>query len=199
MPDDAVPPTRDDVIAVVMAAGRSRRFGDDKRRAVLADGHTLLQATLALARRHFAQTWVVLRHGETPGELGLEGEFRVLHAPPGEDGLGISLGAAFQRLGEETAARAAAVMLGDMPWVAPGTCARLAALAEAGRILRPRHGGAAGHPVVFGRAFWPRLAMLRGEAGARAVLGENADACRFVDVDDPGILRDVDTPGDLPS
>ena len=92
---------------------------------------------------------------------------------------------------------AAAVMLGDMPWVSPTTCRRLAALADAEHILRPRHRGRAGHPVVFGRDFWASLRGLSGERGARAVLDAHAAARRSMNVDDPGIHRDVDVPGDL--
>lgn len=186
---------------MVMAAGLSRRFGGDKRRAMLPEGGTLLQATLGLAQRSLGETWVVLRQRDDPAQLGIPAAVRVLHAPAAGVGLGTSLATAFAALldeaSEESNRVAAAVMLGDMPWVSPNTCRRLAERAHSERILCPRHAGSAGHPVVFGRAFWPRLSRLGGDQGAHQVLKESAAACEFIAVDDPGTVRDVDRPQDL--
>ena len=59
------------------------------------------------------------------------------------------------------------------------------------------HEGKRGHQVLCGRHFWPALAKLREGDGARAIVGANREAVHLVDVDDPGIWRDVDTPQDL--
>lgn len=200
------------VIALVMAAGLSRRFGTDKRRALLADGRTLLQATLAVAQSNFDATWVILRQQDDPWELGIDSNIHVLHAPAGDIGLGTSLGVAFSVFSvhatlpdlsrAQTSAEAAAVLLGDMPWVSPNTCRQLIDHAHAERIVlpryqEPRHQGRPGHPVLFGRSFWTTLGLLRGDTGARDVLKQHASECRFLEVDDPGIHRDVDNPLDL--
>ncbi len=105
----------------------------------------------------------------------------------------------FQRLIVQDASEAiaAAVMLADMPWILPETCRKLIEDAHSKSILRPRHGEKAGHPVVFGRTFWGRLAESSGEDGARALVKANSHACEFVEVKDPNIHRDVDTPLDL--
>ncbi|MNO06421.1 MobA-like NTP transferase domain protein [compost metagenome] len=49
-----------------------------------------------------------------------------------------------------------------------------------------------GHPVLFGRDFWPELLRLTGDEGARRVMRAHASAWVAVGVDDPGVLRDVD-------
>ncbi|GAB2792977.1 nucleotidyltransferase family protein [Halomonas shantousis] len=187
------------MIAVVMAAGRARRFGADKRSASLPDGRTLLSATLALARRSFAATHVVLRDDDDPSALGIPSTLEILRAPHADEGLGSSLADAFltldAHLPEEVVA--AAVMLGDMPWIQPATCQRLRDLACSRRILRPRHAGHPGHPVLFGRAFWKDMALIRGQPGARELLRRHAVACREIHVEDAGIHRDVDLPADL--
>ena len=186
------------VVALVMAAGRSRRFGSDKRRARLADGRSLLPATLALARGSFADTWVVLGEQDDADELGIDGGLPTLRAPGDAIGLGTSLGIAFSELhAGGPRAQAAAVMLGDMPWVTPATCRRLIAQAHPERIVLPRHQGRIGHPILFGRTFWPALARLRGDRGARDLLRQWTAWWSIVEVDDPGIHRDVDVPSDL--
>ncbi|MBF2948087.1 NTP transferase domain-containing protein, partial [Pseudomonas aeruginosa] len=94
-------------------------------------------------------------------------------------------------------ARAIAVLLGDMPWIAADTLERLAAMATPEAIVFPLYDGQRGHPVLFGRAFWDALAQLDGDQGARRVLLAHRPAWREVPCDDPGVLRDVDTPAAL--
>jgi molybdenum cofactor cytidylyltransferase len=65
------------------------------------------------------------------------------------------------------------------------------------RIVVPEYRGTPGHPVGFGAAHLPALAALTGDRGARAVLQASATAPVRIDVDDPGVLRDVDRPEDL--
>ncbi|WP_245781547.1 nucleotidyltransferase family protein [Halomonas saccharevitans] len=195
------------LVVLMMAAGRSRRFGPaDKRLARLPDGRPLLaaslQASLALSPRRV----LVVLAGESLASLALDAHepasLGLLVAPRADEGLGASLGDAFTRLLEDPGMRdveAAAVWLGDMPAIAPWTCRRLAAAAAPERIVRPRHGGRPGHPVIFGRAFWPHLARLAGEQGARGVIADHPQACREIEVEDDGVHRDIDTPAMLAS
>ncbi|MCY1558621.1 molybdenum cofactor cytidylyltransferase [compost metagenome] len=81
-----------------------------------------------------------------------------------------------------------------MPWIAESSLRALVAKASAGRIVFPVHHDERGHPVLFGRAFWPELQRLTGDEGARRVLRAHASAWVAVGVDDPGVLRDVDSP-----
>ncbi|SEK65780.1 nucleotidyltransferase family protein [Halomonas daqiaonensis] len=186
------------VVALVMAAGRSRRFaGGDKRLAVLPDGRCLLSSSCALASDVFADVRVVLREEDDPLALGLiDPALRIIRAPRGDQGLGASLADAFGALGRDPAlvnCRAAAVLLGDMPRIDPGTLQRLEAAAERDSILRPCQGGRPGHPVLFGRDFWSALEGLGGDTGGRPVLCRYPASLRTLAVADPGIHRDIDT------
>jgi molybdenum cofactor cytidylyltransferase len=88
------------------------------------------------------------------------------------------------------------VALGDMPHVQPATIARLAQAIEQGAdIAVPVYRGARGNPVAFSDFHLPLLLALDGDQGARNIL--KSHAVREVDVDDAGILRDIDTPEDL--
>ncbi|MNH36156.1 MobA-like NTP transferase domain protein [compost metagenome] len=90
-----------------------------------------------------------------------------------------------------------AILLGDMPWIESVTLRRLAEAATASTIVLPRHAGQQGHPVVFGRDFWPALGQLAGDEGARSVVQAHRDRCVVVEVEDAGVLLDVDTPQGL--
>lgn len=181
-----------------MAAGFSRRFGSDKRLTRLPSGETLLSATLTLVQRHFADTRVVIRARDDIQALGLPNDQSVIRAPEKDIGLGTSLGIAFgQLLHQPTEAQAAAVMLGDMPWITDASLTTLIQAAEEGLIVRPRFEGQTGHPVIFGRAFWRELASLRGTRGAASITSVHPAASRILEVNDEQVLRDVDKPWDL--
>jgi molybdenum cofactor cytidylyltransferase len=57
------------------------------------------------------------------------------------------------------------------------------------------HRGVRGHPVGFALHHYDALAALDGDTGARALFA--SAPVQLLDVDDPGIVRDVDTPADL--
>jgi molybdenum cofactor cytidylyltransferase len=70
-------------------------------------------------------------------------------------------------------------------------------LAGGAALVAPRYAGERGHPVGFAARFGAALAALSGDAGARDLLRAESGALEFVDCDDPGVVRDVDTPADL--
>lgn len=190
MPSDAV-------VALVLAAGRASRFGNDKRRACLPGRGTLLAATLATLRPHFADIWVVLGIEDDPISLGIAKDIGVIVAESAEQGMGESLAAGIRALSIESQAPAVAVVLGDMPWLSKDTFALLYSRASERVIVRPCYRGRGGHPVLFGRCFWDSLEQLTGDEGARSVVRRYQDACIEIEVQDPGVVRDVDRPVDL--
>jgi molybdenum cofactor cytidylyltransferase len=85
----------------------------------------------------------------------------------------------------------------DYPAVLPATVEALvdAFTAAAGFLLAiPRFQGRRGHPVGCARALIPEFLALPGTAQARDVIHRHVDRTLYVDVDDPGILRDIDDP-----
>jgi len=90
------------------------------------------------------------------------------------------------------------VVPGDMPLISADTIrACLAAYRQGhGGIVVATHAARRGHPIVFPLSMAPVLAALKG--GLRTLLGAQGDV-REVPVDDPGVLRDVNTPGDYES
>jgi molybdenum cofactor cytidylyltransferase len=93
----------------------------------------------------------------------------------------------------------ALVHLGDHPVVRVETFRAIVVFySQTGQpIVIARHQGHRGHPVIFDRAIFAELQSAPEEEGARHVV--NADAARvaYVDLNDPGINLDLDTPSDL--
>lgn len=191
-----LPAPSTEVIGLVLAAGRSTRFVGDKRRARLADGRSLLGASLDSARQAFAEVWVVLRPDDDAEDLGIPPGVGIVRSAQADLGMGHSLAAGIRQL-LPSSVRAVAILLGDMPWIAPASLHALAQAADPQRIVLPWHAGRRGHPVIFGRRFWPALLLTRGDQGAKALIAANAARCDALQLDDPALLRDVDTREDL--
>ena len=73
------------------------------------------------------------------------------------------------------------------------------ALSAGAHAVQPRHRGERGHPVGFAAECGPRLAALSGHQGAAPVLRALRESRLAVEieVDDVGILTDIDTPAEL--
>lgn len=187
--------------ALILAAGRSVRFGADKRLATLPCGRSMLETTIAAYTQVFDPVRVVLRRDdeEMAQRLALAfPELGLIASRRSAEGMGGSLADGIAACDD---LEFLFVGLGDMPFVAVPTLAALrdeaSACRDAELVLRPRHRGAAGHPVGFGRALMERLREeARGDQGARALLSV-IDRVRWLDTDDPGVLRDVDNASDI--
>ncbi len=81
----------------------------------------------------------------------------------------------------------------DHPAVAPETIASLTAESEPGVLVRvPRYRGKRGHPIWFSSALAQEFLALAEDGAAREVVRRHAAETRFLDVDDAGILADID-------
>lgn len=182
------------VCCVVLAAGSSSRFGSDKRQALLPNGRTLLEATLASIPPLFAQRILVLHPGDEELAAAHAGSWETVIAASAALGMGHSLAAGLARCSSATGAL---VVLADMPAVLPSTYTELARQLCKDRIVLPRHGGKRGNPVGIGRNFFADLMSPQGDQGARHLLQAHPAAILWVDCEDPGILRDIDKPSDI--
>ncbi|MFD2189481.1 nucleotidyltransferase family protein [Pistricoccus aurantiacus] len=190
----------DRVIVLVMAAGHGRRFGSDKRTALLPGGKGLLASTVAQAQKALPHVYAVLKEDEQPEAFGLPPETPCIRLAGTSAGLGESLAHVFGRLIHDprfATFQSAFVWLGDMPWIEIVTCHQILAAADSHRIVRPCHAGKPGHPVGFGRDFWPELAGLKGLEGGRTIIAMNKTRCVEVNVADGNINVDIDVPADI--
>lgn len=215
-------------LAVVPAAGRSRRMGRPKLLLPFGEG-TVLGATLAaLAGGGARRIAVVARLGDrrltgwlagpAVEELGqrLSGgraagagelpEIVTAFNPDPERGMLSSVLAGLDALvGAGGALRPEAPLLvcpADLPALSPETVAAvLAALASSSAgtppgLAVPVHGGRRGHPLAIAPRLVPEIPELDPAVGLRQLLDRHPEEVVEVPVDDPGSVRDVDTPTD---
>jgi len=119
---------------------------------------------------------------------------RVLINPAPGEGPITSLRLALATLGNSVAGFAYLPV--DHPMVRAETVSALIAAArDAGAVLTvPTHEGRRGHPAIFGAALFAELTDPALEGGARTVVHRHLPRALLVEVDDAGVLTDIDTP-----
>ncbi|MCL1487680.1 MAG: NTP transferase domain-containing protein [Marinobacter sp.] len=128
-----------DVIAIVLAAGRSQRFGSDKRLTLFADGETLLSQTLSAVLPNFSHTYVVLKAEDDPKALLSQAylqQVQILRAPHANCGLGSSLADALQML-QNADGLAAAIFLGRYALVITRNMSEINRFRDSGKHCPP--------------------------------------------------------------
>ena len=186
-------------VGILLAAGRGRRFDPsglaDKLLQRLPDGHAVVVASAQTLLAVLPRVIAVV----PPADRGVAAALRALGCevtvcPDADTGMGASLAHAVAA--SLPAAQAWVIALGDMPFVNTATVRALCdALARGAGIAAPVAGGRRGNPVGFGSVHLPALLALHGDEGARRIV--HGATVIDVDVDDPGIFRDIDTAADL--
>ena len=185
------------VSALVLAAGRSTRMGRINKLLAPIDGRAMVRAIVdQLEGSSVRPIVVVTGHEAERVEETLAGtDVRIVHNPAYREGLSGSLRVGLAALPESV--DAALICLGDMPLVATCHVEKLVAAfdpAEGREICVPVFQGKRGNPVLFARRFFEEMAAVRGDVGARHLIGEYEECVCEVAMDDRAVLVDVDSP-----
>ena len=183
------------VAGILLAAGRGERFGGDKLQADVSGERVGVVACRHLLAAVHDVVAIVRPMDDLLAVAFAAAGARVIRCANADDGMGASLACGVLATIDATGW---VVALADMPWIQPETIARVAtAIDEGAPVAAPFYRGERGHPVGFGRTCAAALTALTGDEGAKAVVAEHRAAMVRIDVDDSGVLRDVDTEDDL--
>lgn len=180
---------------LVLAAGKARRFGSDKRMARLPDGRRSIDALLDQLDASELPAVVCIGPDDKQmcGLLDHRG-YAWQACERSAEGMGGTLA---EGIACASAWEGALVVLADMPWISGSTYGTVADRLDAESICVPTYAGRRGHPVGFGKRYYQEIAALGGDIGARILMDQHPDHVLELGVDDPGILRDIDRPGDI--
>ena len=90
------------------------------------------------------------------------------------------------------------IALADMPFIRASSMEAVRdALVGGAALVAPYFRSRRGHPVGVAGRFREELLAARGDEGAKQMLERNAALLVKIPIGDPGVIRDIDTPGDL--
>ena len=190
-----------DVGVVVLAAGRSSRFGGSGEHKLLAriNATTVVRlSTIAALDSRVGRVVVVTGANADAVAAALDGlDVELIHAPAFADGMSASLKCGVEAV---KSADAIVVTLGDQPSLQPEALRRVVERWRAtnAQVVVPNYAGddRPAHPVLFARPVYPELFVLEGDVGARSVIARNPGRVAVAALD-WSAPRDVDTIEDL--
>ena len=185
------------IAALLLAAGQSRRMGGPNKLLAEIDGVPMVTrvAQRLLAARARPIIAVLGNQAEMVdaalGKLPVE---RVRN-PEFAAGLSTSLKRGIAALPPDL--DGVIICLGDMPLISGRHLDRLIAAfnpLEGRAIIVPTRRGKRGNPVLWSKRFFPEMAELAGDVGAKHLIGEHSELVAEVEMDDDAVLVDIDTP-----
>jgi CTP:molybdopterin cytidylyltransferase MocA len=183
---------------VILAAGEARRMGDRLKPLLPLEGSTFLEVMVQRMSEAGAEECLIVTgyaHSRIADEMEIPNA-RFLVNDDWRTGQLSSLQTAVRALPPESEGMLFTPV--DHPLVKASTYRVLVEqwYEERHRMVIPRYGGRKGHPAIFpSRLYAPLLhGNLRG--GARDLIYREMEEVLFVDIGDPGVVYDIDTPDD---
>jgi molybdenum cofactor cytidylyltransferase len=188
------------VSAVILAAGSSDRMGEPKQLLRLGE-LTMIERVLKNVRCSGADE-IVLVLGASAEEIqrqvpcSLLAGVKVVVNSGYAEGMAGSLREGLDAIAERMAG--ALVVLADQPFVRAETMNRIisAYRGSQAKIAIPHYEGKRGNPVLLDRSIFAEAMALEGDTGCRAIFRNHPEAILEVDVEDEGIVLDMDSPED---
>mgnify|MGYP001553181321 CR=1 FL=1 len=183
-----------EITGLLLAAGRSRRFGANKLLAEIDSRALVMHAADSLSP--CTRTMAVVRRDDLTLQAMLsEASIELVFNDRADSGMGSSIACGV------AASRHSAgwcVLPADMPFVLTSTTRQVVkALQRNASLAAPFYNSKRGHPVGFSREYINELMALDSERGARGIIEKYMHQLTMIRTNDPAILQDIDTPDDL--
>ncbi len=188
------------VHAVLLAAGASRRFGDDNKLLVEIGGAPLVRRVAErLLASAIANIIVVTGfEAERVGSALAGLDLQFADNPDHCEGLASSLSCGIAALPDGVSG--AMIVLADMPGTTTEMIDRLVSVFEqedCSKIVYPVRGGEQGNPVIWPARYFKELKKLTGDTGAKRLIGEHSANTIGIPVESGDAMKDIDEPADL--
>ena len=189
--------TEQKIAAIVLAAGQSRRMGRENKLFLPLEDRSVIQQVVAnLEGSRVSQIFVVTGHEQEMVRKELDqASVTFVNNPEYSKGLSTSLRTALAVLPNEISG--VLVCLGDMPFV---RSQHIDALVESFNLVAerqicvPTFDGKRGNPVLWDRRYIQEMMEVRGDVGAKHIIGDYEEFVTEIELDDPGVVTDIDTP-----
>jgi molybdenum cofactor cytidylyltransferase len=185
------------IAAIVLAAGQSRRMGQNKLFLPYAASTVIDTIITELIACDGVRDIVVVTGHEAErvaDHLKIYPVRYVFNPAYAQAEMLVSIQTGLRALPDSITA--ALIVLGDQPRLRREIVQRVIDAAESDALIVPSFDMKRGHPILISRSVWPSILMLPPEASLRDVIRAHADHIRYITFDDDSVLRDIDTPED---
>lgn len=184
---------------IILAAGNSSRMGQNKLLLPFR-GKPILQHVIDAAH-HSALSPLILVLGLNGSEVQQQIQTRsalVTNTPKSSTGYGTSLQTGLRALELQGKHEGAMFILGDQPLLRTQSINLLvqAFQQDPSRWVAPSYKGKRGNPVITPTSFFNKIYAIKGDHGPRKHLKDPASRLKLVELEDEGILFDIDSPED---
>lgn len=194
------------VTAIVLAAGQGKRFGSDKRLAKLANGETVLFASLSKLCGLVDKIVVAIGEQEPSYELLPKTINATSINYVASRNYGLGMGCTLSDACQMTPNSHLLIVLADMPYIQRETIAQVITAFRESRVANPiafpilRYVDGdtmRGHPVLFHAVYHNELCVLHGDRGAGVIVEQYSQHHAAVETSDKGVIYDIDKPPDI--
>jgi molybdenum cofactor cytidylyltransferase len=185
------------IAGIILGAGLSSRMGEFKLLLPWKDDNPIIWHLVEMLKSLPLEPLILVtgHRAEELKKLFSESPIQLVHNPDYAEGeILSSFKIAMTALPADV--DAVLVFLGDMPLISLKTVQTLIDSYQAEKIIIPHYQENPGHPRMFTKRFFGELLALEAPAQPRALLQSNPDALVVLEVEDEGILIDIDTPDD---
>jgi len=180
------------IVGVLLAAGQGTRFGGNKLLYPLDDGTPMSIAAARPLRAVLDPCIAVVADSATDAAQRLAQEgLQLVVNPNARDGIGSSIACA---VSHSRGADGWIIALADMPWISEQVIkAVVSGLQHGADIIAPVYRTQRGHPVGFSRRHAQALLELQGDEGARSIIAAHRDRLELIEVQEEGVIVDIDS------
>ena len=177
------------IAGIILAAGKSSRFGSQKLLFPLSDGTPIgIRAAKNLKRVIRNSYAVVSSLDDELAELLINEGYELIHNS-NNNGIGSSISCAIKNI----EADAYIITLADMPYIHSSTIHSVSHLLYSGhKIVVPRCKERNGHPVGITKDYKNDLITLSSDIGAKEIIKNNYKDLTSLHTADTGVLTDID-------
>ncbi|MCB0102168.1 MAG: nucleotidyltransferase family protein [Anaerolineales bacterium] len=180
------------ISAIVLAAGRSTRMGEQKMLMSWGDT-TVLGRVIDTLRSAEVEEIILVTNSKIAGELIID-EVKIEINEEGDMLESLKAGLS----GIQPSAEAVLICLGDQPQMEERSVRSVseAFLKSRANLVVPSYNMRRGHPWLAARVMWTEIKAMASGKTLRDFLGLYASEIEYVKVTSPAILQDLDTPED---
>ena len=190
------------VMGVILAAGNSTRMGrENKLLRNIGNAPLIRNTAIEMLKSDLDSCSIVLGYqSDKVADVIKDLNVNLILNPLWKEGQASSLRAAINTL--DSTYSDLLIMLGDLPGIKSSHInsiieEHLITDNRKSKITIPSFKGQKGNPVIWGRSFFHDLSNLEGDVGGRNLFSEHPAAINILEMDDPWVVKDADTPEDF--